>query len=320
MEILISMIIGFILDLLFGDPHWLPHPIRLIGNTISKGEKLMGKIFKDKEYIGGMVLALFVVSMSFIVPFAILKIAGSFNVYLKIAIESIFIYQIMATKCLKDESMRVYNYLYKKDILNSRKYLSWIVGRDTENLNEVQITKAAVETVAENFSDGVIAPLFFVVIGGAPLGFMYKAVNTLDSMIGYKNDKYIYFGRFAAKMDDVFNFIPAILASYLMIAGSFILRLDYKNAFKIYRRDRHNSSSPNSAKTESVTAGALRIVLLGDAYYFGKLVKKKTIGDDLRPIVIDDIKLVNKLMYVSAILGLIILTLVRLGGVMIWES
>ncbi len=317
MEILISMIIGFILDLLFGDPHWLPHPIRLIGNTISKGENISRKIFKDKEYIGGMVLSIFVVSMSFIIPFSILKVLGSFNVYLKIAVESIFIYQIMAAKCLKDESMRVYNYLYKKDILNSRKYLSWIVGRDTENLNEVQITKAAVETVAENFSDGVIAPLLYVVIGGAPLGFMYKAVNTLDSMIGYKNDKYMYFGRFAAKMDDVFNFIPAILASYLMIAGSFILRLDYKNAFKIYRRDRHNSSSPNSAKTESVAAGALRIVLLGDAYYFGKLVKKKTIGDDLRPIVIDDIKLVNKLMYVSAILGLIIFSLLRLGGIMI---
>ena len=317
MEILISMIIGFILDLLFGDPHWLPHPIRLIGNTISKGENISRKIFKDKEYIGGMVLSIFVVSMSFIIPFSILKVLGSFNVYLKIAVESIFIYQIMAAKCLKDESMRVYNYLYKKDILNSRKYLSYIVGRDTENLNEVQITKAAVETVAENFSDGVIAPLLYVVIGGAPLGFMYKAVNTLDSMIGYKNDKYMYFGRFAAKMDDVFNFIPAILASYLMIAGSFILRLDYKNAFKIYRRDRHNSSSPNSAKTESVAAGALRIVLLGDAYYFGKLVKKKTIGDDLRPIVIDDIKLVNKLMYVSAILGLIIFSLLRLGGIMI---
>ena len=213
--------------------------------------------------------------------------------------------------------MRVYKYLVKKDILNSRKYLSWIVGRDTENLNEVQITKAAVETVAENASDGVIAPLFYIAIGGAPLGFLYKAVNTLDSMIAYKNDKYLYFGRFAAKMDDVFNFIPAILSSYLMIIGSFILGMDYKGAFRIYKRDRHKSSSPNSAKTESVAAGALRIELLGDAYYFGKLVKKETIGDPLRPIVIDDIKNVNKLMYTAAILGLIIFSAVRFLGVIL---
>ncbi|SFU42400.1 adenosylcobinamide-phosphate synthase [Clostridium sp. DSM 8431] len=317
MEILISMGLGFILDLIFGDPMWLPHPIRLIGNTISKGEKITRKIFKDKEFIAGMVLSIFVVSMSFTLPFLILYLAGKVSTYLKIAIESIFIYQIMATKCLKDESMRVYKYLYKKDILNSRKYLSWIVGRDTENLNEVQITKAAVETVAENASDGVIAPLFYIAIGGAPLGFLYKAVNTLDSMIAYKNDKYLYFGRFAAKMDDVFNFIPAILASYLMIIGSFILGMDYRGAFRIYKRDRHKSSSPNSAKTESVAAGALRIQLLGDAYYFGKLVKKETIGDPLRPVVIDDIKNVNKLMYTAAILGLIIFSAVRYLGVIV---
>lgn len=317
MEILISMGLGFILDLILGDPMWLPHPIRLIGNMISKGEKITRRIFKEKEFIAGMVLSIFVVGMSFIVPFLILYLLAKVNTYLKIAVEAVFIYQIMATKCLKDESMRVYKYLVKKDILNSRKYLSWIVGRDTENLNEVQITKAAVETVAENASDGVIAPLFYIAIGGAPLGFLYKAVNTLDSMIAYKNDKYLYFGRFAAKMDDVFNFIPAILSSYLMIIGSFILGMDYKGAFRIYKRDRHKSSSPNSAKTESVAAGALRIELLGDAYYFGKLVKKETIGDPLRPIVIDDIKNVNKLMYTAAILGLIIFSAVRFLGVIL---
>lgn len=317
MEILISMVLGFVLDLIFGDPMWLPHPIRLIGNTISKGEKVTRKIFKEKEFIAGMLLSIFVVGMSFIVPFLILYFLGKVNTYLKIAVEAFFIYQIMATKCLKDESMRVYRYLYKKDILNSRKYLSWIVGRDTENLNEVQITKAAVETVAENASDGVIAPLFYIAIGGAPLGFLYKAVNTLDSMIAYKNDKYLYFGRFAAKMDDVFNFIPAILSSYFMIIGSFILGMDYKGAFRIYKRDRHKSSSPNSAKTESVAAGALKIELLGDAYYFGKLVKKETIGDPLRPVVIDDIKNVNKLMYAAAILGLIIFSAVRYLGVIL---
>lgn len=318
MEILISMIIGFILDLIFGDPHWIPHPIRLIGNVISKGEVIIRKIFKDKEFLGGVCLSLLVTSFSFIIPLLILHIAGKINVILKIVIESLFIYQIMAAKSLKDESMRVYKYLCKKDIKNSRKYLSWIVGRDTENLNEEQITKAAVETVAENASDGVIAPLFYIAIGGAPLGFLYKAVNTLDSMIGYKNDRYMYFGRFAARMDDVFNYIPAILTSYLMMAGSFLLKMNYKNAYKIYKRDRHNSSSPNSAKSESVAAGALGVVLLGDAYYFGKLVKKKTIGDNLRAISIHDIKSVNKLMYTCAVLGLIVFSLVRLGGVLIW--
>ena len=311
MEILIAAIIGFILDLIFGDPHWMPHPIRLIGFFISKGEKRVRKIIPKKEFLGGMILTIFVVGISFIIPFGILFAAGSINIYLKIAIESIFVYQIMATKSLRTESMRVYKYLKKNDILNSRKYLSWIVGRDTENLNESQIVKATVETVAENTSDGVIAPLIYVMIGGAPLGFMYKAINTLDSMIGYKNDKYLYFGRFAAKLDDIANFIPAIVASYIMILGSFIMRLDYKNAIKIYRRDRHNSSSPNSAKTEAVTAGALQVQLLGDAYYFGKLVKKKTIGDDIRPVKIQDIITVNNLMYATSILSLIIFSLIR---------
>lgn len=311
MEILIAAIIGFILDLIFGDPHWMPHPIRLIGFFISKGEKIVRKIIPKKEFLGGMILTIFVVGISFIIPFGILFAAGSINIYLKIAIESIFIYQIMATKSLRTESMRVYKYLKKNDILNSRKYLSWIVGRDTENLNESQIVKATVETVAENTSDGVIAPLIYVMIGGAPLGFMYKAINTLDSMIGYKNDKYLYFGRFAAKLDDIANFIPAIVASYIMILGSFVMRLDYKNAIKIYRRDRHNSSSPNSAKTEAVTAGALQVQLLGDAYYFGKLVKKKTIGDDIRPVKIQDIITVNNLMYATSILSFIIFSLIR---------
>ena len=186
-----------------------------------------------------------------------------------------------------------------------------MVGRETKDLSVEEITKACVETVAENTSDGVIAPLFYIIIGGAPLGFLYKAVNTLDSMIGYKNDKYLYFGRFAARTDDVFNFLPAIIASYIMILGSFILGLDYKNAYKIYKRDKNKSSSPNSCKTESVAAGALDVELLGDAYYFGKLVKKETIGDNIKEIEIDDIKTMNKLMYTTSILSLIIFSSIK---------
>lgn len=317
MGFLISVILGFILDLILGDPQWMPHPIRFIGLLISKGEGFIRRIIPRKELLGGFILTIFVVSTSFIIPFSILFVAEKISIYLKIVLETIFIYQIMATKSLKTESMRVYRYLEKQDILNSRKYLSWIVGRDTEKLDEKQITKATVETVAENTSDGIIAPLIYIVIGGAPLGFLYKAINTLDSMIGYKNDKYMYFGRFAAKLDDIANFIPAIVASYIMIFGSFILKLDYKNALKIYKRDRYNSSSPNSAKTEAVAAGALQVQLLGDAYYFGKLVKKKTIGDDIRSIEIEDIALVNKLMYATAITALILFSILRFLGVMI---
>ena len=317
MKLIIAILIGFILDLIFGDPQWMPHPIRLIGNLISNGEKIIRKIMPKREYLGGLILTIFVVGISYMIPLLILNFFRTINIYLYIICQSIFIYQIMATKSLKVESMRVYNYLKINDIKNSRKYLSWIVGRDTKNLNEEEITKAAVETVAENTSDGVIAPLFYIIIGGAPLGFMYKAINTLDSMIGYKNEKYMFFGRFAAKLDDVANYIPAIFAAYFMIIASFILRLDYKNAIKIYKRDKHNSSSPNAAKTEAVAAGALDIKILGDAYYFGKLVRKKSIGDSIRQIEINDIKLMNKLMYCTAFIGLVIMLLVRVIGVII---
>lgn len=315
MEILIAAVIGFGLDLILGDPQGIIHPIRLIGKLIEKGEEFLRKCIPSKEFLAGSILSIFVVSVSFAVPYCILYFAEKVSIYLKIFLEAFFIYQIMATKSLKVESMRVYKYLEQHDIANSRKYISWIVGRDTDKLNEIQITKAAVETVAENTSDGVIAPLFYIMIGGAPLGFLYKAVNTLDSMIGYKNDRYMYFGRFAARLDDVVNFIPAIIASYIMIFASFILNLDYKNAIKIYKRDRYNSSSPNCCKTESVTAGALQIQLLGDAYYFGKLVKKKTIGDDIREVRINDIVCVNKLMYATAISSLVIFSIIRWLGV-----
>ena len=316
MEILIMVLIGFVLDLFIGDPHWLYHPVRLIGLGISGGEKLLRRIFpktKGGELAGGTVLAVFIPVLSFAVPFGILFLAGMVHPYLRIAIGSIFCYQILATKSLRDESMRVSRELDKNDLNGARKYLSWIVGRDTERLDETGVIKAAVETVAENASDGVIAPLFYLMIGGPALGFLYKGVNTLDSMVGYKNEKYLYFGRVSAKVDDVFNFIPAILSAWLMIAASGILGFDVKNAVKIYRRDHRNHSSPNSARTESVCAGALRVQLAGDAYYFGKLVKKPTIGDPLRPVERADVRRANRLMYGTAILALLIFGAIRLG-------
>lgn len=325
MGILIAVVIGFLLDLIFGDPLWLPHPVRFIGFMISKGETIFRKIFpktKTGEFIGGMILSLIVISAAFALPFFLLHLAAKISIYAKIALHAAFCYQILAAKSLKTESMKVYHALAKNDILEARKYLSWIVGRDTQSLSEEGITKAAVETVAENTSDGVIAPLIFIILGGAPLGFCYKAVNTLDSMISYKNDRYMFFGRFAARLDDVVNYIPAIISAYAMLAASFLTGLDTRNAYRIYKRDKRNHSSPNSAKTESVCAGALNVQLAGDAYYFGKLVKKQTIGDSGRNIQIKDIMLANRLMYATAITAVVILGALRLAvicGLTNWQ-
>lgn len=305
---MISLVIGYILDLIIGDPHGLPHPIRLIGNMINLVEKKLRTKCKDKEAKrrAGMVLWFIVVSVSYIVPYIILALAVRVNIAFAIVLESIMCYYILATKSLRDESMKVYNALEENNIKDGRKYLSYIVGRDTENLNSSSIAKGAVETVAENTSDGVIAPIIFILIGGAPFGFMYKAINTLDSMVGYKNEKYIDFGRFSAIADDIANYIPSRISAYLMILTSMILGMDYKNAYKIYKRDRYNHLSPNSAQTESVCAGALNICLGGGNYYGGILVSKPTIGDDDKPIEAEDIKRANNLMYMTSFICLMI--------------
>lgn len=302
---MIALAAGFVLDLIFGDPYWMPHPVCFIGYMISKGEKVIrGALPKTEkaELAGGVLLAVIVVTVSAAVPFAILWAAGKIHILLRIAVEAFMCYQILSVKSLKTESMKVYRELVREDLAGARKMVSMIVGRDTRDLSMEQVTKAAVETVAENTSDGTVAPMLFMAIGGAPFGFFYKAINTMDSMIGYKNDRYFYFGRSAAKLDDIANYIPARLSAYLMILASRILKMDYRNAWKIFRRDRYNHASPNSAQTESVCAGALDIQLAGDAYYFGKLYKKKTIGDPLRPVVYDDIYLANRLLYGTAYL------------------
>lgn len=311
-----ACIIGFVLDLIVGDPHWLYHPVRLIGKLISNTEKLVRRCFtktKAGEQIAGIVLAIFVMVISTGIPLGILVICYKTNVYLGIAIESIFCYQLLATKSLKVESMKVYRALKDKDMEKARYAVSMIVGRDTKSLDAVGITKAAVETVAENTSDGSIAPLIAIIIGGAPLGFLYKSINTMDSMIGYKNDKYINLGRFAAKLDDVVNYIPARFSAFMMILSAYMLGLDGKNAYRIYKRDRYKHASPNSAHTESVCAGALRVRLAGDAYYFGKLHKKEYIGDALREIETEDIKRANRLLYMCAILSFALLIGIRIG-------
>ena len=313
-----SMLAGFLMDLLLGDPYWLPHPIRLIGNWISFLEKrLLGSKTEEKhttpeqEKRRGMLLVLAVLSSTVFVTAVLLLGAYRLHPYLGAVIESIMTYQILATKCLKVESMKVYQELKKGDIAASRKAVSMIVGRDTECLDETGVAKAAIETVAENTSDGVIAPMIFTAIGGPILGFFYKAVNTMDSMVGYKNDKYLYFGRCAAKLDDVVNYIPARISAWLMILASACERMNWKNAEKIYKRDRYCHASPNSAQTEAVMAGALEVQLAGDAVYFGKVVKKPTIGDDIRPVEAEDIKRANHLMYLTSFLGLVFFAGIR---------
>ena len=308
-----AFIAGFVLDLLIGDPHFIPHPVRLIGSLISFCDKRLncdaGYNISEKKlnlikYKRGMLLAFTVIFATFAISVIIIVAAYSINLYAGVIAEAVMTWQILATKCLRVESMRVYDALRTDGVDAGRRAVSMIVGRDTSVLDVAGVTRAAVETIAENTSDGVIAPMLYTAIGGPVLGFVYKAVNTMDSMLGYKNDKYMYFGRFAARLDDVVNFIPARISAYLMIAAAFIggRHFDGKNAYHIFKRDRFNHASPNSAQTESVCAGALRVQLAGDAVYFGKLVKKKYIGDGLREIEYEDIKRANRLMYITAFL------------------
>ena len=305
---------GFILDLMIGDPRWLYHPVCLIGNLIAFLEKILRKIFPktDKgELAAGTVEVILVCLLSGGIPFLILHILYGISVWAGFALETFWCYQLLATKSLKTESMKVYDRLKNGTLDEARYAVSMIVGRDTQSLTEEGVTKAAVETVAENASDGVIAPMLYMAIGGVWLMFLYKGINTMDSMLGYKNDKYLYFGRCAAKLDDAANYLPSRISGWLMVAGAFVIGLDSRNASRIFKRDSRNHASPNSAQTEAVMAGALDVQLAGNAYYFGKLYEKPTIGDAIREIETEDIRYANRLMYATAILGVIICVLFR---------
>lgn len=266
----------------------------------------MRRIFTKNERFGGAVMAICVLIICGGVPFAILFFAYRLNYFFGIAIESVICYFMLAAKSLKQAGMSVYKPLKNGDVDGARKSVSMIVGRDTGSLDDIGITKAAVETVAENTSDGVIAPLIYMAIGGGVLGCVYKAINTMDSMVGYKNDRYINFGRFAAKLDDIANYIPSRISAYLMIFASKIMGCNSRNAYRIFKRDSRNHASPNSAQTESVVAGALEIQLAGDAYYFGKLYKKPFIGDGIKPIKYDNIADSIKLMYMTSVISAVL--------------
>ena len=311
---LIAVIIGFIIDLFLGDPRNIPHPVILIGRLISSLDKGLRKVFPKSvigENLAGAVLWVIVCSVSFLVPWGILWLAGKAGWWLRLILESIMCWQILATRSLKTESMKVYHALKKEGLEAGRYAVSMIVGRDTQELTETGVIKATVETIAENSSDGIIAPMLFAMIGGAPLGMLYKAVNTMDSMLGYVEEPYKNIGLVPAKMDDVFNFIPARISAFLMLAAGWFMKLDVKNGWRIFKRDRYNHASPNSAQTESCCAGLHQVQLAGDAWYHGVLHKKKFIGDDLRPIVLDDIPLTCDLMYWMSLLGLLVFGLIK---------
>lgn len=398
---MIAFFAGFCLDMLFGDPYWLPHPIRLIGSLISSLERMLigakgsrkeeknlhrveeavveklgrkeegreeqkteqtrkerqkteqgteqtateqtateqtvkeeqkaKQTIKKEQRMGrqeerrskensekfrkGIMLAVIVPVMSALMSALILLIAYKLHPIWGVMIEAIMTYQILAAKCLEVESMKVYKSLKEEGLAAARKAVSMIVGRDTQVLDETGVAKAAIETVAENTSDGVIAPMLYTALGGPVFGFVYKAINTMDSMVGYKNDRYLYFGRAAAKLDDAANYLPARICAFLMIGCAFIggKEFDGRRAFRIYKRDNRKHASPNSAQTEAVCAGALGIQLAGDASYFGKVVKKPYIGDPVRAVEFEDIRRVNKLMYLTAWAGELLCLLAMWG-------
>ena len=306
---LLALLIGFCLDLLLGDPHWAPHPVRAIGALIAGLEKLLRRLLPKSpsgELAGGVALVLLTLAIPTGLTVLLLWACNLVSPWLALAVESLLSYQLLATKSLAAESRKVYDALKTGDLDQARYAVSMIVGRDTALLDEAGVARAAVETVAENASDGVIAPLIFLAIGGAPLGMFYKAANTMDSMVGYKNDQYLYFGRAAAKFDDILNLIPARVAGVLMCLGGAAAGYDGKNAWRIFIRDRKNHKSPNSAHTEAACAGALQLRLAGPNYYFGQLVEKPYIGDDQRPIEPLDILRSGRILYATAFFALLV--------------
>ena len=305
---------GFVLDTLFGDPPWLPHPVVLMGKAISALEKRLRARLPQTpqgELLGGAVVAFTLPVGTFLLTSLVCLGAAKLSPWLGLAVQMFWCGQALAAKGLAQESTNVYRALIKPDLPAARRAVSRIVGRDTQNLTLEGVTKAAVETVAENASDGVIAPLLYMLLGGAPLALTYKAINTMDSMLGYKNEKYLYFGRAAAKLDDAANYLPSRLAGLLWCAAAALTGNSPKGAWRIWRRDRRNHASPNSAQTESACAGALGVQLAGPAYYFGEYYAKPTIGDPLRPIEPEDIRRANRMMYAESVLALAVGLAVR---------
>lgn len=296
---------AYILDLIFGDPGWLPHPVKGIGYLAQKLEIFSRKAIRN-ERAAGIIFAAVIIGAVYAVSFIIILAASHYNRYLGFALSVLFIYTTLSIKDLKTESMRVYWALKNGQRDAARKYLSLIVGRDTENLGDADIIRATVETVSENTVDGIIAPIFYAFLGGAPLALAYKAASTLDSMVGYKNDKYKDFGWASAKIDDILNFVPARLSAFIMPLASWLAGLDAVNSFKVTLRDRKNNPSPNSGIPEAAVAGALSVRLGGLNYYNSVAVMKQFMGDDKNVLAISHIKESLRIAYISALLAVVL--------------
>ena len=304
MKILLA---AYMLDLIFGDPQGYPHPVRFIGNFISYLEKKLLNLEKDSRqqlWMGALLTSITVIS-SYVITFLIIKIGFYLNDYIGFIIAIILGYTVLATKSLDRETRKVHVELEKNDIPRARTALSYIVGRETKDLEEEEIVRATVETIGENIADGIIAPMFYFFLGGVPLAMAYKAVNTLDSMVAYKNDKYLYFGRFSAILDDIVNYIPARLTAIFIVIAAFLKGMDYKRAIKTIKLDRKNHESPNAGYPEAAVAGALNIQLGGVNKYFGREVHKPTIGEALKPLKKDDIITTIDLMYWTSMVAIV---------------
>ncbi len=304
-----AVLCGFLLDCLLGDPEKMPHPVIWMGKAIFHLEKWLRRRFPqtpEGELTGGIILAITLLVSTLLISGGLCGLLWWIHPLLGLALQILWCWQALAMRCLAKESSNVYRCLKTEGLEAGRNAVSRIVGRDTAQLSEQGVIKATVETVAENFSDGVLAPLLYMLIGGAPLALTYKAINTMDSMVGYKNDKYLYFGRAAAKLDDVANYIPSRIAALLWIVVSPLAGGNISNAWKIWRRDRRNHSSPNSAQTESACAGSLGIQLAGPACYFGKRLEKPYIGDAVREIELEDILRSNRIMIVASVVGVVV--------------
>jgi adenosylcobinamide-phosphate synthase len=309
---MVNVWVAYILDLIIGDPRGFPHPVIYIGKLITFLEKQIRKTAKTEQAlrIGGIFLTLITVLVPFTLTWGILFLAAKVHPYLFYFMNILIMWTCLATKSLQTESMKVYLALVGEDLPQARINLSYIVGRDTRELSEDEVIKATVETVAENTADGIIAPLFYMVIGGAPLAIVYKAINTMDSMIGYKNEQYLYLGRAAAKLDDLANWIPARITGIFLAISTLFLRFNVCGSFRILRRDRLNHTSPNCGYPEAATAGALDIQLGGTHTYFQQTIYKPTIGDDARPVEGEDIKRTVKLMYLATVVTMVVFSLI----------
>lgn len=316
MNIVICVCIACVLDLILGDPAWLPHPVVTIGRAIARCERLLRQAFPatpQGERQAGVVLAIVIPVFFGLVTWGLVALAAFIHPVAGFVAQTWICYQLLAACELRRQSQAVVSALASGGLKAGREAVGRIVGRDTAALEKAGVLRASVETVAENTSDGVVAPLFYMMIGAAPLAMAYKAVNTLDSMVGYKNERYLDFGRASAKLDDVLNWLPARLSGLFMVAAACLVRLDGRGAWRIWRRDRRRHASPNSAQTESACAGALGLQLAGPAVYLGKVVNKPTIGDAKREIEAADVARANRLMLATSTIALVVFGAARAG-------